>query len=163
MLCRGKDLFIGNVKSTFAHQIVPMLCYIPTRSYSNVRHLSRRMSSVPLDESVSKTPTREIYRHFHWRKYPPHPASRQNPKDLQYDVAQSHHCSRAFEARSIEPFQAALHLLRQAFSNAISTIMIRATVTICLAVPMTEGMQQLNSRSVSQDREAANGSDPVEP
>lgn len=69
----------------------------------------------------------------------------------------------ALKLDQLSPSPAALHLLRQAFSNAISSIMICATVAICLAVLTTLGMQRLNLRNVSQDREAASGSDPVKP
>ncbi|KAL9011752.1 MAG: hypothetical protein Q9180_009162 [Flavoplaca navasiana] len=50
-----------------------------------------------------------------------------------------------------------LHELRQAYGHAISAVMICATVTICVSILATLGMQRLNLVKISRDREAKRG------
>ncbi|KAL9629073.1 MAG: hypothetical protein Q9204_005485 [Flavoplaca sp. TL-2023a] len=50
-----------------------------------------------------------------------------------------------------------LHELRQAYGHAISAVMICATVTICVSILATLGMQRLNLVKISRDREAKKG------
>lgn len=47
-----------------------------------------------------------------------------------------------------------LHELRQAYGQAISAVMICATVTICASILAALGMQRLNIVKISRDREA---------
>ena len=69
----------------------------------------------------------------------------------------------ALKLDQFSPSTAAPHLLRQAFSDAISTLwMTCATVAISLAVLTKVDMQRPKLRKVSQDCEAASGNDPVE-
>ncbi|KAL8925504.1 MAG: hypothetical protein Q9208_003395 [Pyrenodesmia sp. 3 TL-2023] len=49
-----------------------------------------------------------------------------------------------------------LRQLRQAYGEAISAVMICATVTICVSIVATSGMQRLNIVKISRDREATN-------
>ncbi|KAL8885538.1 MAG: hypothetical protein Q9192_006629 [Flavoplaca navasiana] len=50
-----------------------------------------------------------------------------------------------------------LHELRQAYGHAISAVMICATVTICVSILATLGMQRLNLVKISRNREAKKG------
>lgn len=63
--------------------------------------------------------------------------------------------SGALDLHSLTTSSSALHGLRQAYGLAISAIMKCATVTICISIMATLGMQRLNLVKISKEREIA--------
>lgn len=61
--------------------------------------------------------------------------------------------SGALNLQTITSYPAVLYGLRQAYGVAISAIMICATVTICVSILATLGMQRLNLKVISRERE----------
>lgn len=61
--------------------------------------------------------------------------------------------SGALNLQTLTSSSSVLHGLRQAYGVAISAIMICATVTICISILATLGMQRLNLKVISRERE----------
>ena len=63
--------------------------------------------------------------------------------------------SGALNLKDLSHSSTALYGLRQAYGVAISDVIICATVTICISILATSGMQRLNLAKISREREAA--------